>query len=75
MLFRNIHGINLTTMCLHVVTKTNMLPRNFFKVEDFMGVNNGNKLLCFESYLHKTIQRNANCCLYKMICITEILHY
>ena len=62
-------------MCLHVVTKTNMLPRNFFNVEDFMAVNNGNKLLCFESYLHKTRQQAANCCLYKMICITEILHY
>ena len=45
---------NSTTMFLSVVIKANMLARKrFFKVYGFMTANNENKLLCYESYLHK----------------------
>ena len=55
----------------------------FFKVYAFMTVNNKNKLLCYESYLHKmgfdTMNRKLfdcyYCCLYKMFCVIATLHY
>ena len=33
----------------------------YFKVYAFMTVNNGNKLLCYESYLHKMGFDTMNC--------------
>ena len=52
----------LTIMLLNVVKRMNVLPREpYLKFYVFMTVNNENKLLCYESYLHKMGFDTMNC--------------
>ena len=53
---------NLTTMVLYVANKNEHVAKEpYFKVYAFMTVNNENKLLCYESYLHKMGFDTMNC--------------
>ena len=49
-------------MVLYVANKNEHVAKEpYFKVYAFMTVNNENKLLCYESYLHKMGFDTMNC--------------
>ena len=53
---------NLTTMFFKCSNKEEHVAKEpYFKVDPFMIVNNENKLLCYESYLHKMGFDSMNC--------------
>ena len=78
-------NVTFDNYVIHYNNKSEHVAKELcFKVYAFISINNENKLLCYESYLHKMGFDTMNCCCFfviiavvyiKMICIVETLRY